>query len=87
MSMGPTSEQTVVNVVALGRCYVRLVESADYLLEHQPTWLECFALRLLRSLYSHKLRELVAALPDQIAAEILAEPEKTTEPVRGFTQN
>jgi len=42
--------------------------------------------RLVRALYSHRLRGLVAVLPADITGEILAASEMTG-PVRGFTNN
>ena len=75
------------NVITEGRAYVRIVEAADVLLDHRPTWTERLLLRLVRALYTHRLRELVAGLPSDLTAEILAASERMTGAVRGFTPN
>ena len=82
-----TPEQTVNNVVTFRRAYVRIIEAADLLLDRRPVWTEWLLLRLARALYSHRLRGLVAVLPADVTAEILAASEKMTGLVRGFTQN
>jgi hypothetical protein len=64
-----------------------MVEAADVLLDHRPVWTEWLLLRLVRALYSHRLRGLVAVLPSDLTAEILAASERMTGPVRGFADN
>jgi hypothetical protein len=44
-------------------------------------------LRLVRALYRHRLRGLVAALPPEMRAEILAASEKIEGPVQEFGRN
>ncbi len=75
------------NMITTGRAYVRLVEASDLLLDRQPVWTERLLLRFVRTLYSHRLRELVGVLPSDIMGEILAASEKITGPVRGPSQN
>lgn len=38
----------------------------------EPVWTERLLLRLVKALYSHRLREMVAVLPPELTAEILA---------------
>ena len=52
----PTSAQVRANVITQGRAYVQLIEAADVLLRHQPFWTERLLLRLVRFLYTHRLR-------------------------------
>jgi hypothetical protein len=66
---------------------VRIIEAADVLLDHRPGWTERLLLRLVRALYTRRLRGLVAVLPSDITGEILAASEKMTGIVRGFTKN
>jgi len=83
----PASEHVVQNVIALGRAYVRLVESANALLERKPFWTERLLLRMVRALYSRRLREMVGALPANVTAEILAGSDKMSGVVQGFSHN
>jgi len=83
----PSPEEVKQNVIAVGRAYIRLIESADTLLERQPALLERLILRVVRSLYTYQLRRLVAELPPEITAEILAASEKIAAPAKGFSQN
>jgi hypothetical protein len=57
-------------VIVTGRAYVRMIEAADVLLDHKPAWTERLVLRLVRALYSHRLRGLVAALPSDITGKV-----------------
>ncbi len=82
-----TPEKRVENVITEGRACVRIIEAADLLLSRNPVWTEKLLLRLVRSLYTHRLRGLVAALPAEITSEILAASEKALGPVRGFSNN
>ncbi len=79
-----TSQQRVITT---GRAYVRLVEAADALLGYRPAWTEVLLLRLVRALYRHRLRSLVAALPAEMKAEILAASAKIEGPVQEFGRN
>jgi hypothetical protein len=66
---------------------VRIVEAADALLGYRPAWTEALLLRLVRALYRRRLRGLVAALPGEVSAEILAASEKIEGPVQEFGEN
>lgn len=87
MTLKPDPQQIVEKLVSVGRCYVRLIDAADILLPYEPAWTERFLLRLVRRLYTHRLREMVATLPADVTAEILSASERMTGPVRGFTTN
>ena len=76
MTTEPTSEQRVENTIVYGRACVRIIEAADVLLARNPAWTERLLLRLVRRLYTHRLRGLVAKLPSEITSEILAASEK-----------
>ena len=75
------------NAVSLGRAYVRIVEAAEYILERKPPFFERMTLRLAVTVCRHNLRGLVAELPAEISAEILAASENMTGLVKGFTWN
>ena len=81
MSTNLTPEQILQNTIALGRAYVRMVETADALLERQPFWTEWLLLRLVRTLYSRRLREVVRVMLSEITNEILAASDKMTGPI------
>ena len=83
MSQQLAPEEIICNAVGLGRAYVRMVETADALLDRQPVWTEKLLLRLVRTLYSHRLRKMVGILPAELTGEILAASDKMTRPVRG----
>jgi hypothetical protein len=87
MSAQLNADQIRENVVTAGRAYVRLIEAADVLLGRHPAWTERLLLRMVRTLYSHRLRELVAVLPSDFTADILVASEKMLGVVRGFAQN
>ena len=74
-------------MIVTGRAYVRIVEAADVLLDHRPVWTERLLLRMVRALYSHRLREMVGALPADISAEIFAASDKMSGVVQGFSSN
>jgi len=74
-------------IITAGRACVRLIEDADALLGYRPAWTEALLSRLVRALYRRRLRSLVAALPPEVSAEILAASEKLGGPVRGFGEN
>ncbi len=82
-----TPEQLVSNVVSMGRAYVRLVESADVLLARNPVWTERLLLRMVRALYSQRLRQLVATVPPDLSGEILVASETMVGPVRDVSAN
>jgi hypothetical protein len=78
-------------VIAASRAYVRLIEAADVLPGYRPAWTEALLSRrlrgLARALYRHRLRSLVAALPAEVSAEILAASEKIEGPVQEVGKN
>ncbi len=65
---------------------MRIVEAADILLSFEPVWTERL-LRMVRALYRHRVRDMVANAPAEMTADVLAASEEMTGPVRGFTQN
>ena len=79
--------RTPQHIITFGRACVRLIEAADVLLDYRPVWTEVILLQLVRALYRHRLRSLVATLSPDITAEILAGSEKIGGPVQEFTQN
>ena len=66
---------------------MRVVEAAEVILTRNPPLVERVVLRLALKICHFQLRRMVAALPAEITAEILAGSDKMTGPVRGFTQN
>ena len=82
-----TPEQIIANAVTLGKVLVRILEACDILLERNPVWTEQLLLRLVRALYTHRLRGLVAIWPPELTAEILAANEKMSGVVTGFSRN
>ena len=87
MRTDPTPDQIIANAVTMGKALVRLLEACDILLERNPVWTEQLLLRLVRALYTHRLRGLVAIWPPELTAEILAASEKTSGIVTGFSHN
>ena len=82
-----TPEQIIANAVTIGKALVRILERCDILLERNPVWTEQLLLRLVRALYTHRLRGLMAVLPPEMTAEMLAASEKMSGVVTGFSQN
>lgn len=74
-------------VIARGRAYVRLIEAADMLLTEEIEEAERTLLRRVRRTYTHKLRELVAELPPEVTAEILAASERIGGSIQSFSKN
>jgi hypothetical protein len=87
MSKLLTAEEILNNAVGLGRAYVRMVETADALLEREPFWTEKLLLRIVRTFYSHRLREMVAVLPPELTDEVLVASERMMGVAKGFTRN
>lgn len=54
--MSTQADQLGERVIVTGRAYVRMIESADVLLSQNPAWTERGLLRLVRALYSRRLR-------------------------------
>lgn len=71
--MTPTSQASSRDIVIhAGHAYLQMIASAHILLEREPFWTECLLLRLVRTLYTHRLRRLLNLLPDDMVTEILA---------------
>ena len=87
MSKSLTAEEIINNAVGLGRAYVRMVETADALLERKPFWTEKLLLRLVRTFYSHRLREMVTVLPPELTDEVMAASDRIMRVGKGFTKN
>ena len=64
-----------------------MVEAADVLLSFKPVWPERLLPRLVKALYQHRLRDIVALAPADMTAEILVASEKMSGVVMGFSQN
>ena len=75
MATRSASDELEQRVVAQGRAMVRLIEAIDVLLENSGSWRETALLKTAQRLYRHRLRELVAVLPPDVSAEILAASE------------
>ena len=87
MSKPLKAEGIINNAVGLSRAYLRMVETADALLERKPFWTEKLLLRIVRTLYSHRLREVVALLPPALSDEVMAASERMLRVGKGFTKN
>ena len=87
MSTQLTAEQIIANAITIGKALVRILEVCDILLEKNPVWTEQLLLRLVRAFYTRRLRGLVAILPPELTAEILAASEKMSGVVTGFSHN
>jgi hypothetical protein len=60
---------------------------ADLMIEHELPWPEQLVLRMIQAHYLSRLRGLLAAVPPDMSAEILAACEKVSGLVIGFTLN
>jgi hypothetical protein len=87
MSTHPTPEQAQQRMIVQGKAMVRLLESIDVLLTNSGSWRETWLLKATRSLYSHRLRQLVAVLPPNVSAKLLAASENIKGPVGDVSQN
>ena len=83
----PPSKPDHDHLIRLGRAYVRLVEAAAVLIDYQDDEREHLRLVTLRLRYQRALRELLAKVPADVAAEILAASEKVHGPVKDVGQN
>ncbi len=81
-----TAEQRRSNVITYGRSLVKIVEGADQLYPDSRR-LERLTLKVVRWLYRRRLRELIAAVPADIGAEILAASENITGPIGDMSMN
>lgn len=85
--MSPLSaEQRRTNVITYGRALVKILEGADHLYPDSRR-LEHLTLKVVRWLYRRRLRELIAAVPADIGAEILAASDNITGPVGDVSLN
>ena len=82
-----TPEQVVANAVTLGKLLGQLLKVCDVLLKRNPVWTEQLLPRLVRALYTHRLRGLVAVWPHEMTAEILAASEGMSGVVIGLSRN
>ena len=85
--MSPLSaEQRRSNVITYGRSMVKIIEGADQLYPDSRR-LERLTLKVVRWLYRRRLRELIAAVPADIGAEILAASENIAGPIGDVNLN
>jgi hypothetical protein len=75
------------NVITEGRAMVRLIESIDVLLINSGSRRETWLLKATRGLYQHRLRGLIAVLPSDVSAEILAASDNIKGPVGDVSLN
>jgi len=75
--MKTDSPDVQANPVAYGRSLVRAVEALEAVAEHTGGfgWIESAARCICLMAYRHNLRRLVAELPSELTAEILAASE------------
>jgi hypothetical protein len=71
------AQQRRSNVITNGRARVKVQEGADHLYPDSRR-LERLMLKIMRGLYRRRLRELIAAVPADIGAEILAASDNIT---------
>ena len=81
-----TAKQRQENVIASGRAMVKLLEGADYLYPESRR-IERLTLKIVRRLYRKRLRELIAFVPADAGAEILAASENIKGPVGDVSLN
>jgi squalene cyclase len=81
-----TPEQRRENAIVSGRAIVKIVEGADYLYPHSRR-VERLILKIVRWLYRNRLREIIATVPADIGAEILAASDNITGPVSDISLN
>ena len=74
-------------MIVQGRAMVRLVESIDVLLENSGSRRETWLLKATRGLYRSRLRQLVATLPTDMSAEILAASDGINGPIGDVSVN
>ena len=63
-------------VISVGRSYLQMIAAAHVLLEREPFWTEALLLKLVKVLYTHRLKGLLELLPEDMVAEILAEQDE-----------
>lgn len=75
------------DVIAPGRAYLRLVEAANFLLNHNPTEEERQLLLRLCGVYTRKLREIAGTFPTDVTSEIWVASDKMIGAADNFVQN
>jgi hypothetical protein len=84
--MSSQSEHRRENLITYGRALVKIVEGADQLYPNSRR-LERLTLKLVRWLFRKRLRELIARVPADIGAEVLAASENISGPVGDVNLN
>jgi hypothetical protein len=72
----------MTDIIALARAYVRLIEAAQVIIGYSGLNKERDQLRQLVKDYQAALRQLLATVPADVSAQILAASEKVLGPVR-----
>ncbi len=75
------------NIIALGRAYVRLIESAKLIAGYTEPDGEAERLQQLAKDYQAGLRQLLATVSPEVSAEILAASDKVLGPVQDHGLN
>ena len=75
------------HIVALGRAYVRLIEAAQLIANYSEPDDEVERLQQLAKQYQAGLRQLLATVSSEVAAEILAASDKVLGPVQDHGLN
>jgi hypothetical protein len=66
---------------------MRVIEIADVSLYHDLSWAEQFMLRMVQAHYLNRMLGLLALMPPDVTAEVLAAIEKMSGVVMGFSRN
>jgi hypothetical protein len=74
------------SIIARARAVMRVIEIADLSLYHGLSWAEQLTLRMVQAHYVNRVRSLLAVMPPDLNAEILASA-KVSGAVIGFSQN
>jgi hypothetical protein len=74
------------SIIARARAVMRVIEIADSSLYHGLSWAEQLTLRMVQAHYVNRVRGLLALMPPDLNAEILASA-KVCGAVIGFSQN
>ena len=87
MSAQPDMVEIRQSIVAHAQAVMRVVEMADVSLYHDLSWAEQFTLRMVQAHYLNRMLGLLALMPPEMTAKILAASEKMSGVVIGFSQN
>lgn len=68
-------KDTKQQLIAQGKTYASLVRGANVLLDGRIVWTERLLLKIVKRLYSGRLRDLVMILPDEAVDEVLIDKE------------